>query len=134
MSADEFFGNHNAVCQSDETITVFGNYKIKGDLEVVGVFETIKIKNTLYYNHTQRQFLLLKEYISGKNHIDFFLNFDNIEPGLFFDQPGIFKVKVAFAVGFDQKLLSFDFSKNAYIVQNENNGKEYTTYFQKYRK
>jgi hypothetical protein len=98
------------------------------------LYETNKVKTTLYYNHTKGQFFLLKNYLSGKNHIDFFLNFDNIEPGLFFDQPGIFKVKVAFSVGFEQKLLSFDFSKNVYIVQSENNGKEYNSYYQKVRK
>ena len=134
MTAEEFFGNGNSSCDVNETLYTFGNYKIKGDLEIVGIFSTEKIKSTLYYNHTKEQFFLLKEFQSGKNHIDFFLNFDNIEPGLFFDKPGIFKVKVAFSISGNQKLLSFDFSKNVYIIQSEDLGNSYISYYQKVRK
>jgi hypothetical protein len=131
MSEEEFFGNGNSAYIADEAVHCFGNYKITGDVEVAGIFNTAKVKNTLYYNHTREQFFLLKEYQSGKCHIDFFLSFDEIEPGLFFDMPGIFKVKVAFSTGYDEKLLSFDYTKNVYIVQSEHLGNQYTIYFQK---
>jgi hypothetical protein len=131
MSEEDFFGNGNSAYLPSEVIHRFGNYKITGDLEIAGTYNTDKVKNTLYYNHTKKQFFLLKQFISGKYHIDFFLSFDQIEPGLFFDMPGIFKVKVAFSTGYDEKLLSFDYTKNVYLVQSENLGNQYTIYFQK---
>lgn len=134
MSEEEFFGAGNSVFLPDETISVFGNYKIKGDLEIAGVIETEKIKSTLYFNHTKKQFFLLKEYVSGKNHIDFFLFYDNVEAGLLFDKPGIFKTNIAFSVSSEETYLLFDFSKNTYIVQSEKNGKSYNSYYQKPKK
>jgi hypothetical protein len=88
----------------------------------------------------------LKEYQSGKFHIDFFLSFEYIEPGLlfdkqasfkqllngqFFDYPENSKMKVAFSTGYEEKLLSFDYSKNVYVVQQKNLDKVITLYFQK---
>ena len=131
MSEEDFFGNGNSTYIPDEAVHRFGNYNITGDLQVAGTFNTDKVKNTLYYNHTKKQFFLLKLFVSGKYHIDFFLSFDGIESGLFFDMPGIFKVKVAFSTGYDEKLLSFDYTKNVYLVQSENLGNQYTIYFQK---
>jgi hypothetical protein len=131
MSEEDFFGNHNAAYIPDEAVHRFGNYNITGDIVIAGTFKTDKINNTLYYNYTRKQFFLLKEYLSGKCHIDFFISFDGIEPGLFYDMPGIFKVKVAFSNGYDEKLLSFDYTKNVYLVQSEYLGKQYTLYIQK---
>lgn len=133
MSEEDFFGIGNNSYDPNEIITAFGNYKIKGDLTVIGRINTDKIKKTLFYNHTKTQFFLLKEYLSGKLHIDFFLNFDNVEPGIYFDYPGIFKVKIAFSISGDQKNLYFDFSKNSYIIESFSLGKTYVEYYQKER-
>ena len=137
MSADEFFGNGNSVFQIDDVINIYGNYKIRGDIQVVGKFETEKIKNTLHYNHTKNQFFLFKEFQSGKCHIDFFLSYENVEPGLLFDKNNFFKDalgivdEIAFSISSSNKNLYFDYSKNVYVITHQNNGNVYKHYFQK---
>jgi hypothetical protein len=146
MSEEDFFGNSNSAYLPSEVIHRFGNYNITGDLQVVGVYQTAKVIISLYYNHTKNQFFLLKEYQSGKFHIDIFLSFEYIEPGLlfdkqasfkqllngqFFDYPENSKMKVAFSTSYEEKLLSFDYSKNVYVVQQKNLDKVITLYFQK---
>jgi hypothetical protein len=138
MSEEDFFGNENPVFQCDDVINIYGNYKIRGDIELVGKFETEKIKNTLHYNHTKNQFFLFKEFQSGKCHIDFFLSYENIQPGLLFDKDNRFRDilgiglvdEIAFSISSSNKNLYFDYSKNVYVITHQNNGNVYTHYFQ----
>lgn len=53
-------------------VSLFGNYRIIGDIELVAINIYEKVKMTLYFNHLNKKFFLVKLFQSGKYHIDFF--------------------------------------------------------------
>jgi hypothetical protein len=56
----------------DPIVNTFGNYRIIGSLELVAVNNYEKVKLSLYFNHMNSSFFLVKMYLSGKYHVDFF--------------------------------------------------------------
>jgi hypothetical protein len=56
----------------DPIVNIFGNYRIIGNCEIVAINNYEKVKMTLYFNHCNKRFFLVKLYLSGKYHIDFF--------------------------------------------------------------
>lgn len=58
--------------ESNPKVSLFGNYRIIGDTELVAINHYEKVKMTLYFNHLNKKFFLVKLFNSGKYHIDFF--------------------------------------------------------------
>lgn len=52
----------------------FGSYRIIGDIELVGTCYLSKVDLTLYFNHFNKKFFMVKQYASSKYHIDFFMH------------------------------------------------------------
>ena len=53
-------------------VNVFGSYRIIGDLELIAVNNYERVKLSLYFNYMNKSFFLVKLYLSGKYHLDFF--------------------------------------------------------------
>jgi len=53
-------------------VSLFGNYRIIGNCEIVAINNYERVKMTLYFNHLNKKFFLVKLFQSGKYHIDFF--------------------------------------------------------------
>lgn len=58
--------------ESNPKVSLFGNYRIIGDTELVAINHYEKVKMTLYFNNLNKKFFLVKLFNSGKYHIDFF--------------------------------------------------------------
>jgi hypothetical protein len=58
--------------ESNPKVSLFGNYRIIGDIELVAINHYEKVKMTLYFNNSTKKFFLVKLFNSGKYHIDFF--------------------------------------------------------------
>jgi hypothetical protein len=53
-------------------VSLFGNYRIIGNCEIVAINNYERVKMTLYFNNLNKKFFLVKLFQSGKYHIDFF--------------------------------------------------------------
>ena len=53
-------------------VSLFGNYRIIGNCEIVAINNYERVKMTLYFNNLNKKFFLVKLFDSGKYHIDFF--------------------------------------------------------------
>ena len=53
-------------------VSLFGNYRIIGNCEIVAINNYERVKMTLYFNNLNKKFFLVKLFESGKYHIDFF--------------------------------------------------------------
>lgn len=106
--------------------TKFGNYTITGELFLVGSYDTPNIFQQLYYNHSGNQYFLMKKYLSGKVHIDFFKTFTSVPRGLLFGTSGYLEMCVAIC---DAKELYYDFEKNTYIVSSKKDEQIYRISF-----
>ena len=53
-------------------ITMFGSYSITGELLLLANCTMKGVASNLYYNQSSKTYFLVKEFASGKYHIDFF--------------------------------------------------------------
>ena len=96
-------------------ITKIGVYEIKGSVINIGSYIGKKICVTLKYNETYKYFFMVKQYLSGKFHIDYFYSvidddFFSIEDG-----QGILKIGyVSLDIGF--RFLFYNFDSKTYTI------------------
>lgn len=62
----------------------FGTYRIIGEIELLATCFLAKVEYELYFNHFNKKYFIVKQYVSGKYHIDFFnsenqLTIDSLE-------------------------------------------------------
>lgn len=55
----------------------FGPYRIIGVIELIATCCLVKVEYELYFNHFNNKFFMVKQYSSGKYHIDFFMYSQN---------------------------------------------------------
>lgn len=55
----------------------FGTYRIIGVIELIATCCLVKVEYELYFNHFNNKFFMVKQYSSGKYHIDFFMYSEN---------------------------------------------------------
>jgi len=67
LVTDEMF-----VGVDNRKVSLFGNYRIIGNCEIVAINIYERVKMTLYFNHLNKKFFLVKLFQSGKYHLDFF--------------------------------------------------------------
>jgi hypothetical protein len=123
MGIEEFL---ETIIGDEVHITKFGNYSIRGELSLIGSYDTPNIFQQLYYNHPNNQYFLMKKYLSGKVHIDFFKTFTSVPKGLLFGTSGYLEMCVATCEG---KELYYEFEKNRYIVSSKKDEQIYRISF-----
>jgi hypothetical protein len=55
----------------------FGPYRVIGEIELIATCCLVKVEYELYFNHFNNKFFMVKQYSSGKYHIDFFMYSEN---------------------------------------------------------
>ena len=123
MDINEFLGT---IISDDVHVAKFGNYTITGELSLIGCYDTPNIFQQLYYNHSGNHYFLMKKYLSGKVHIDFFKTFTSVPKGLLFGTSGYLEMCVAVCEG---KELYYEFEKNRYIVSSKKDDQIYRLSF-----
>lgn len=107
----------------NKNIYLIGNYKYEGDLVKICKISSVKLESTFCYCMNNHVYLLIKEYISGKVHIDYFYCDEFVTLGLLFNRR--IKDKILLSSTWNGKSLFFDGKNNDYVIEHIVDDKKY---------
>ncbi len=96
-------------------ITKIGVYEIKGSVIDIGSHMSRKICVSLKYNETYKYFFMVKNYLSGKCHIDYF--YSVIDEDFFNIENGQGNLRIGYAeLPMGSKFLHYNFDSKTYTI------------------
>jgi hypothetical protein len=103
-------------------ITKIGVYEIKGSVINIGSHCGKKISVNLNYNETYKYFFMVKNFLSGKYHIDYF--YSVIDEDFFSIENGQGNLRIGYAeLPMGSRFLHYNFDTKTYTIvsRDENN-------------
>jgi hypothetical protein len=108
---------------------LIGGYKYEGDLVKICKIAGPKLESTFCYCMNNHVYLFIKEYISGKVHIDYFYCDEFVDLGLLFNRR--IKDKIFLSSTWNGKSLFFDGKNNSYVIEHVADNKKYEVILKK---
>ena len=104
-------------------VYLIGGYKYEGDLVKICKIANPKLESTFCYCMNNHVYLFIKEYVSGKVHIDYFYCDEFVTLGLLFNRR--IKDKILLSLTWNGKSLFFDGKSNSYVIEHVSDEKKY---------